>query len=114
MSGSYRLQASRPRHVPSPLHFDEPSFTSSSVHNPQGAQTLLYDLPPTSSVTPPASPQSQGRLISPTSPTFPTRIRRGVPTPPVSGKSGSSAPLVAPSQLETFAVHCRAWYFSPR
>ncbi|KAF5380360.1 hypothetical protein D9615_004560 [Tricholomella constricta] len=116
MSGSYRLQAPRPRPPPSPLHFDEPSFTSSSVLNAQGSQTLLYDLPSTSSMSPPNSPQSKGRLVSPTSPTFSGRSRPGRrtgPTPPPSSRNRSATPSgVAPNELETFAVHCRAWYFS--
>ncbi|KAF8070605.1 hypothetical protein FPV67DRAFT_1487977 [Lyophyllum atratum] len=115
MSGSYRLQTPR-RQPPTPLHFDKPSFASSSVLNAQGSQTLLYDLPSTSSMSPPTSPQSKSRLISPTSPTFSGRSRPGRhagPTPPPSGRNRSATPLgVAPSELETFAVHCRAWYFT--
>ncbi|KAG6831674.1 hypothetical protein H0H92_008317 [Tricholoma furcatifolium] len=112
MSGSYRLETPRPRQPPpAPLRFTEPSFTSSSVLNSQGSQTLLYDLPSTSSMSPP--PTSPQRLISPTSPTFPARTRRGAPTPPPSGRNRSSTPsAVAPNELETFAVHCRAWYFN--
>lgn len=115
MSGSYRLQTPR-RQPPSPLHFDKPSFTPQSVLNAQGSQTLLYDLPSTTSMSPPTSPQSKGRLISPTSSTFSGRSRPGRhagPTPPPSARNRSATPAgVAPSELETFAVHCRAWYFS--
>ncbi|KAG6837516.1 hypothetical protein H0H93_008441 [Arthromyces matolae] len=115
MSGSYRLETPRPRQPPpAPLRFtNNPSLTSSSVLAAHGEQTLLYDLPSTSSMTPPTSPQLKGRLISPTSPTFSPRSRRGAPTPPPSGRNRSSTPsAVAPSELETFAVHCRAWYFN--
>ncbi|KAG5654390.1 hypothetical protein H0H81_003214 [Sphagnurus paluster] len=109
MSASYRLQAPRPRPPPSPLHFDEPSFNSQTA-----SQTLLYDLPSTSSMSPPTSPQSKARLISPASPTFSTRSRQGRrvgPTPPPSARNRSSTPSgVAPNELEAFAVHCRAWY----
>jgi len=115
MSGSYRLQTPR-RQPPTPLHFDKPSFTSPPVPNAQGSQTLLYDLPSTTSMSPPTSPQSKSWLISPTSPTFPGRSRPGRhvgPTPPPSARNRSATPSgVAPSELETFAVHCRAWYFS--
>ncbi|KAG6872656.1 hypothetical protein C0995_007986 [Termitomyces sp. Mi166 len=110
---AYRLETPRPRPPPpSPLHFNGPSFTSSSVFNAQGSQTLLYDLPSTG-LSPPTSPQSKGRFITPNSPTSPSRTRRGAPTPPPHGRNRSSTPsAVAPSELETFAVHCRAWYFS--
>ncbi|KAG6833541.1 hypothetical protein H0H87_005192 [Tephrocybe sp. NHM501043] len=65
-------------------------------------------------MTPPTSPRSKSHLISPTSPTFSARTRRGAPTPPPSGgRNRSSTPsAVAPNELETFAVHCRAWYFN--
>ncbi|KAG5353498.1 hypothetical protein C0989_006312 [Termitomyces sp. Mn162] len=64
-------------------------------------------------MTPPTSPQSKYRLISPASPTSPSRTKRGAPTPPPSGRNRSSTPsAVAPGELETFAVHCRAWYFN--
>ncbi|KAG6842126.1 hypothetical protein C0991_001619 [Blastosporella zonata] len=64
-------------------------------------------------MSPPTSPQLKSHLISPTSPTFSVRTRRGAPTPPPSGRNRSSTPsAVAPNELETFAVHCRAWYFN--
>ncbi|RDB25424.1 hypothetical protein Hypma_007740 [Hypsizygus marmoreus] len=116
MSGSYRLETPRAKHPPAPLHFEQSSYNSTSMLNAQqGSQTLLYDLPSTSSMTPPTSPQSKGRLISPTSPTFSTRSRSGQggrPTPPPSARNRSTTPLgVAPYELETFAEICRAWYF---
>lgn len=115
MSGSYRLQAPRPRHVPAPLHFEQSSFTpSSAVSSQQTPPTLLYDLPSTSSMTPPTSPKSKGRLVSPTSPSFPGRSRpgrNGRPTPPPSARNRSTTPSgVAPNELEKFAEICRAWY----
>jgi len=114
MSGSYPLQTPRPRQTPSPLHFERSSFISSSVLNSRSdSPTLLYDLPSTSSMTPPTSPRSKGRVISPTSPTFPGRSRAGRsgrPTPPPNARNRSTTPSgVAPSELEKFADYCRAW-----
>jgi hypothetical protein len=115
MSGSYRLQTPRPRQPPAPLHFEQSSFTpSSALSSQQTPPTLLYDLPSTSSMTPPTSPKSKGRLVSPSSPSFPGRSRpgrNGRPTPPPSARNRSTTPSgVAPSELEKFAEYCRAWY----
>ncbi|KAF9010541.1 hypothetical protein BDQ17DRAFT_1397237 [Cyathus striatus] len=117
MSGSsYRLQAPKPRRPPSSLSFDNSSFRSSIVlTGQQDSQTLLYDLPSTTSMSPPTSPRSPSRLVSPTSPSFSGRsrgMRNGRPTPPPSARNRSTTPLgVAPSELEKFAEYCRAWYF---
>lgn len=117
MSGSYPLQTPRPRHPPSSLHFEPSSFISSSVINTQMASpTLLYDLPSTSSMSPPTSPRSKGRVTSPSSPTFSGRSRagrNGRPTPPPNARNRSTTPSgVAPSELEKFAEYCRAWYYN--
>ena len=114
LGSSYHLQASRPRQPPAPLNFDDSSFQPSSILSThQDAQTLLYDLPSAVSMSPPTSPKLNNRIISPTSPSFPGRsraTRNGRPTPPPSGRHRSSTPLgVAPSELEKFAEHCRAW-----
>ncbi|KAH9485115.1 hypothetical protein JR316_0002022 [Psilocybe cubensis] len=118
MSGpSYRLQAPRPRRPPSPLNFDNSFKPTSVVSTFHDSQTLLYDLPSTVSMSPPpTSPRSGGRVISPTSPSFPGRSSRGPrngrPTPPPSSRNRSATPLgVAPSELESFAEYCRAWYY---
>lgn len=116
LGSSYHLQASRPRQPPAPLNFDDSSFQPSSILSThQDAQTLLYDLPSAASMSPPTSPKLNNRIISPTSPSFPGRsraTRNGRPTPPPSGRHRSSTPLgVAPSELEKFAEHCRAWYY---
>ena len=105
MSGSYRLQTSRPRPPPAPLRFDQSSFRSTSVvESQQGSPTLLYDLPS------PTSPTSKPRLISPTSPSFHTRSNPGALASPPSARNRSTTPLgVAPNELETFADHCRSW-----
>ena len=113
MSGSsYRLQASRPRKAPSPLNFDNSSKPSSVVSNHLDSQTLLYDLPSTTSMSPTSS-RSVGRVISPTSPSFPSRSlgsRGGRPTPPPSSRNRSQTPSgVASSELEQFAEYCRTW-----
>lgn len=116
MSGSsYRLQASRPRRAPSPLNFDNSLKPSSVVSNHLDSQILLYDLPSTTSMSPPISPRSIGRMISPTSPSFPGRSlgsKGGRPTPPPSSRNRSQTPSgVASSELELFAEYCRAWYY---
>ncbi|KDR75189.1 hypothetical protein GALMADRAFT_122854 [Galerina marginata CBS 339.88] len=116
MSGpSYRLQASRPRQPPSPLNFDNSFQSSSVVSSNHDSQTLLYDLPSTVSMSPPTSPKSVGRMISPSSPSFPGRSkvpRSGRPTPPPSSRNRSATPSgVASSELELFAEYCRAWYY---
>ncbi|KAF6764210.1 hypothetical protein DFP72DRAFT_999263 [Ephemerocybe angulata] len=132
---SYRMQqSSRPR--PSPLDFassraPSPSYRSSTILSPRAvddSQTLLYDLP-----SPPTSPRSMGMGMGvgsrtsigmgmgspPTSPRSPTGFRPhsrtgtgGRPTPPPSARMRSTTPLgFAPSELESFAEYCRAWYF---
>ncbi|TFK44372.1 hypothetical protein BDQ12DRAFT_672864 [Crucibulum laeve] len=117
MSGSsYRLQAPR-RRPPSPLNFDHSSYKSTSIlSSQQDSQTLLYDLPSTVSMSPPTSPKSAGRIVSPTSPSFSGRsrtARHGRPTPPPSARNRSTTPLgVAPSELEKFAEYCRNWYYN--
>ncbi|KAF8160786.1 hypothetical protein B0H34DRAFT_672899 [Crassisporium funariophilum] len=116
MSGSsYRLQASRPRQPPSPLNFDNSFKPTSVISSQNDAQTLLYDLPSTTSMSPPTSPRSGGRIISPTSPSFSGRsrgMRNGRPTPPPSSRNRSTTPLgAAPSELEQFAEYCRSWYY---
>jgi len=111
MSGSsYRLEAPRPRPPPPPLQFkDTPLNSSPTFGGDRNSQTFLYDLPS------PTTPQSNGRVVSPTSPTYQARSRgnrSGRPTPPPSGgRNRSVTPMeVAPSELEEFAEHCRAWY----
>ncbi|KAF8973099.1 hypothetical protein BDZ97DRAFT_1649050 [Flammula alnicola] len=117
MSGSsYRLQAPRPRQVPSPLNFDNSFKPSSVASSHYDSQTLLYDLPSTTSMSPPpTSPRSAGRMISPSSPSFPGRsmgTRNGRPTPPPSSRNRSATPSrVASSDLELFAEYCRSWYY---
>ncbi|PPQ68421.1 hypothetical protein CVT24_004842 [Panaeolus cyanescens] len=116
MSGpSYRLQTPRPRQPPSPLNFDNSFKSSSLVHVHQDSQTLLYDLPSATTISPPTSPRSPNRVVSPSSPSFPGRsrgIRSGRPTPPPSSRNRSTTPSgVASSELEQFAEHCRAWYY---
>ncbi|KAH6914371.1 hypothetical protein BKA70DRAFT_1383956 [Coprinopsis sp. MPI-PUGE-AT-0042] len=89
------------------------SGPSYRMHNPHSGQTLLYDLP---SATPPTSPKSTGRIVSPTSPSFNAQsrsARSGRPTPPPSARMRSTTPLgFAPSELEQFAEYCQAWYFT--
>ena len=114
MSGSsYRLQTPRPRQAPSPLTFDNSYKAPSVISSHHDSQTLLYDLPSTTSMSPPTSPRSAGRILSPTSPSFPSRsrgTRNGRPTPPPSGRNRSATPSgAAASDLESFAEHCRAW-----
>ncbi|KAF9051180.1 hypothetical protein BDZ89DRAFT_1154082 [Hymenopellis radicata] len=104
-AAAYRLETSRPRQRPDPLHFEQSSYKSISAlssHRPS-SPPLLYDVPAPISVSPPTSPRSKGRLISPTS---------GRPTPPPN-RNRSLTPLgVVESDLEKFAGHCRAWYFN--
>lgn len=114
---SYRLEAPRPRPPPPPLRFQNSPNASSTLNSDHNPQTLLYDLPSATSISPPlSSSQPKGRVVSPTSPTFQSRSSRGPrsgrPTPPPSaGRNRSVTPLeVAPSELEEFAEHCRAWY----
>lgn len=105
----------RPRPPPVPLRFDDLSHKSMSIltsANQDNSQTLLYDLP---SATPPTSPKSFSRPLSPSSPSFQTQsrsARSGRPTPPPSARMRSTTPLgFAPSELERFAEYCQAWYF---
>lgn len=128
MSGSYRLEAPRPRHPqnrPHPiaiLHSSDsnsPSFTRDRDNdNDRPSQTLLYDLPSISPPTSPSSPRRGSLIVSPTSPT--TRSQSIAPsqrrTPPLPGSAGhakrnrSVTPLgVSQSELEAFAEYCRAW-----
>ena len=112
-SSSYRLQTPRPRQPPPPLSFDN-SFQPSSVVSAHDPQTLLYDLPSTTSISPPTSPRSTRRMVSPGSPSFSGRsrgVRNGRPTPPPSRRNRSTTPLgVTPNELEQFAEYCRSWY----
>jgi len=116
MSGpSYRLEAPRPRRAPSPLVLNNSSKSPSMLTATQEPD-LLYDLPPTASMSPPLiGSRSPGRIASPTSPTFSGRARgrrNGRPTPPPSSRNRSQTPQgVAQSELEQFAEYCRAWYF---
>jgi hypothetical protein len=116
MSGSsYRLEAPRPRPPPPPLRFQNSLNSSSILGSDSNGQTLLYDLPSTSSISPPPPISAQrGRLVSPTSPTSrPGRASRGGrPTPPPSAnRNRSVTPIgVAPSELEEFEAQCRAWW----
>ncbi len=113
-AAAYRLETSRPRQRPDPLHFEQSSYKSISAlssHRPS-SPPLLYDVPAPISVSPPTSPRSKARLISPTSPTFSGRSRSsrsGRPTPPPN-RNRSLTPLgVVESDLEKFAGQCRAW-----
>ncbi|KIJ68005.1 hypothetical protein HYDPIDRAFT_107574 [Hydnomerulius pinastri MD-312] len=120
MSGSvYRLETPRPRPPPPPLRpHNSPKSTSVLITN-GNAQTLLYDLPSTTSLaSPPNSPNAKPGPLSPTSPTFPGGRPRGRrngrpgPTPPPSARNRSTTPLgVSRSDLEKFAEYCRSWYF---
>jgi hypothetical protein len=113
MSGSaYRLESGRLRPPPPPLRFESSSLKSnSSLSNnitQKAPQALLYDLPSTSSI---ASPPSTGGF-SPTSPSSTGWSRGGRKTRPTSpsSRNRSITPSgVAPSELEVFAEHCRAW-----
>ena len=110
-SSSYPLQTPRPRQPPSPLNFDK-SFQPKSVVSAHDPQTLLYDLPSTASISPPTSPRSTRRMVSPGSPSFSGRSPgNGRPTPPPSRRNRSATPLgVTPNELEQFAEYCRSWY----
>ncbi|TFK73905.1 hypothetical protein BDN72DRAFT_834231 [Pluteus cervinus] len=108
---SYPLQAPRPRPPPPPLQFESSTFDTPP-------QTLLYDLPSTTSMSPPpTSPRSRAsRIMSPNSPPFPGRTltpKSGRPTPPPSARNRSATPSgVSSTDLEKFAELCRAWYFN--
>lgn len=114
-AAAYRLETPRPRPPPPPLR---PLPPRTSVHiSSQSNQTLLYDLPSSSSIiSPPTSPTiPKPGPASPSSPSFPggrARGRRGGrpgPTPPA--RNRSSTPLgVSQSDLEKFTDYCRSWY----
>ncbi|EGN99694.1 hypothetical protein SERLA73DRAFT_167599 [Serpula lacrymans var. lacrymans S7.3] len=121
MSGSvYRLETPRPRPPPPTLRFHSPSKSPSALSHPiRDTQTLLYDLPASSVISPPTSPPTKRGVVSPTSPSFPGGRARGRrngrpgPTPPPSARHRSVTPLgVSRSDLEKFTEHCRAWYYN--
>ncbi|OJA20106.1 hypothetical protein AZE42_07971 [Rhizopogon vesiculosus] len=117
MSGpSYQFNTPRPRPPPPPLRFQKPP-NSSLTNAHLNSQTLLYDLPPsTSTISPPGSPAVKSGVLPPTSPSFRPRGRRNGrpgPTPPPTSRNRSTTPLgVSRSELENFAELCRAWYFN--
>ncbi|KDQ57799.1 hypothetical protein JAAARDRAFT_207264 [Jaapia argillacea MUCL 33604] len=111
---SYRLEAPRPRPPPLPLRFQSSSARPSSVSLNDKSETLLYDLPSTTS--PPPGPSSRSNATSPTSPTFGGRTRgirsRGMTPPPTSHPRSSTPTRALRSDIEGFAEHCRAWYYN--
>ncbi|KAG0701330.1 hypothetical protein DFH29DRAFT_570750 [Suillus ampliporus] len=116
MSGpSYQFNTPRSRPPPPPLRFQK-SQNSSLTNTHSNSQTLLYDLPHSSSaISPPGSPAAKP---PPPSPSFGGRPRgrrngRPGPTPPPTSRNRSITPLgVSRSELEKFAELCRAWYFN--
>lgn len=117
MSGpSYEFNTPRTRPPPPPLRLQKSQNSAlTSAHST--SQTLLYDLPPsTSTLSPPASPAMKPNVISPSSPSLRPRGRRNGnghpgPPPPPTSRNRSITPLgVSRSELESFAELCRAWY----
>lgn len=119
MTTSFRLEAPRPRPPPLPLRTSNLIGTRSPPPRIIGTQdsptTLLYDLPPTAPS--PTRANSSLGYVSPTSPTGRSRSRasRGGMrmTPPPSGGRAPTPSRVGNSDLEEFAVLCRAWCVLP-
>ncbi|KAH9040122.1 hypothetical protein EDB85DRAFT_1927108 [Lactarius pseudohatsudake] len=115
MSASgYLLETTR-RPPPPPLRLAK-SAKRTSVHTGPAAasesETLLYDLP---SATPLSPPPSKSEATSPTSPSYAARSRiqpgsqRTSPHP--IQRTRSSTPSRVQTDLEIFADRCRQWYF---
>lgn len=106
---SYPLERPR-RQPPAPLHFEHSAY---HTRTGLGSPTLLYDLPSTTSMSPPNSPVTTSLLASP--PNSPGRSRphrNGRPSPSPVRRERSVTPMGAvPSDLERFSDHCRSWYF---
>ncbi|KAI0048264.1 hypothetical protein FA95DRAFT_1491123 [Auriscalpium vulgare] len=114
-SPSYRLET--PRRPPPPpirIHNSNSKRSSLAGATPSSAtETLLYDLP---SATPLSPPPSKSEVASPTSPVYHpgrSRIRqpRSRATSPQPPRTRSVTPSRARTDLEEFAEHCRKWYF---
>jgi len=119
-AAAYRLQTPRPRPPPPPLRPHD-SRTNSVLINNANTQTLLYDLPSSTSLaSPPNSPTTA--KYGPTSPSAASftggrsRGRRvghpGPAPPPTAARNRSTTPLgISRSDLEKFTEYCRLWYF---
>ncbi|KAF8585968.1 hypothetical protein K439DRAFT_1615544 [Ramaria rubella] len=108
---SYRLESPRPRSPLPPIRIRSSGYVPSSLGSPT---TLLYDLPQSSSRSPPPT-STDVLLYSPPlkSPPLgsPTHGRqRARQTPPPRSRSATPA-QVARTELDRFATYCHAWYF---
>ncbi|KAF9233326.1 hypothetical protein BU15DRAFT_90395 [Melanogaster broomeanus] len=117
MSGAaYRLETPRSRPPPPPLRpHNSSSKTNSVLINNGTTQTLLYDLPSSTSIASPPNSPTYVKAV-PSSPSFPSGRsggrRRGHPTHPPSARNRSTTPLgISRSDLEKFTEYCRSWYF---
>ncbi|KAI9442496.1 hypothetical protein H4582DRAFT_2110039 [Lactarius indigo] len=115
MSASgYLLETTR-RPPPPPLRLHKSAKRTSNHTGPAAAsesETLLYDLP---SATPLSPPPSKSEVTSPTSPSHTARSRkqpgsRRTSPHPVQ-RTRSSTPSRVQTDLEAFADRCRQWYF---
>ncbi|KAF9222744.1 hypothetical protein BS17DRAFT_783321 [Gyrodon lividus] len=119
-AAAYRLETPRPRPPPPPLRSHVSSKTNSVLIHNGNTQTLLYDLPSSTSIaSPPNSPTvAKPGPTSPSATSFPGGRSRGRrhgrpgPTPPPSARNRSTTPLgISRSDLEKFTEYCRSWYF---
>ncbi|KAI0268760.1 hypothetical protein BC834DRAFT_821036 [Gloeopeniophorella convolvens] len=116
MSASgYLLETTR-RPPPPPLRLQSHAKRTSSLTRAAASpesETLLYDLP---SATPLSPPPSKSELTSPTSLNHPGRSRIRQPrsrrtSPHPIPRQRSTTPSRAQTDLEDFADRCRKWYF---
>ena len=98
------------RPPPPPLRLQRPAKRTSTITSSAASsecQTLLYDLPSTAPLSPPAL---KGEVVSPTSPSFSGRPANWRPA---SGRASPYPRSATPSRvqvdLEAFAERCRKW-----
>src|SRR6266702_6405815 len=110
MSASgYLLETTR-RPPPPPLRLHKSAKRTSNLSGPATAsesETLLYDLP---SATPLSPPPSKSEVASPTSPSSTGRSRKkpGASPHPIQ-RTRSATPSRVQTDLEAFADRCRKW-----
>jgi hypothetical protein len=110
----YLLETTR-RPPPPPLRLHRSAKRTSNLTGPAASsesETLLYDLPSASPLSP---PPSKSELASPTSPSYDGRSRKKPgsrrSSPHAIYRARSSTPSRVQTDLEAFADRCRKWYF---
>ena len=97
---AYRLEAPRPRPPPLPIRTKLPIRNSQILGQKDASDTLLYDLPS-------PTPVSPTRITSPTSPTSPYSPRSSSARRASKMMSPKNPSRPMQSELEEFAEHCR-------